>query len=68
MANEEYIKNIMKWREEVDNNLRRENGWLALAGLFWLRKGTNLIGSSSDADILLPKRAPARLGRQQFQQ
>jgi uncharacterized protein (DUF1684 family) len=66
MANNEYENSILKWRQEVDNNLRRENGWLALAGLFWLRKGTNLIGSDPESDILLPKRAPARLGTFEF--
>jgi uncharacterized protein (DUF1684 family) len=62
MANDEYIQSILQWRQEVDRNLRRENGWLALAGLFWLRKGTNLIGSNAESDILLPARAPGRLG------
>jgi len=66
MANEEYQNSVLKWRQEVDNNIRRENGWLALAGLFWLRKGTNLIGSDRESDILLPKRAPARLGIFEF--
>ncbi len=66
MANEEYENGIIKWREEVDNNLRRENGWLALAGLFWLRRGTNLIGSDPAADIRLPKRAPMQLGTFEF--
>lgn len=66
MATEEYEQSVFKWREEVDTNLRRENGWLALAGLFWLRKGTNLIGSDPESDILLPKRAPARLGTFEF--
>lgn len=60
--NEEYEKSILKWRQEVDGNLRRENGWLALAGLYWLRKGVNLIGSAPESDILLPKRAPQKLG------
>jgi len=66
MPDEEYEKSILKWRTEVDTNLRRENGWLALAGLFWLRKGTNLVGSDSDCDIKLPPRAPKRLGRFEF--
>jgi hypothetical protein len=66
MTNEEYQNSILKWRQELDNNLRRENGWLALAGLFWLRNGTNLIGSDPKSDILLPKRAPARLGTFEF--
>jgi uncharacterized protein (DUF1684 family) len=66
MANPEYENSILKWRQEVETNLRRENGWLALAGLFWLRKGTNVIGSNPESDILLPKRAPARLGTFEF--
>ncbi len=66
MTNEEYQKSILDWRQEVENNLRRENGWLALAGLFWLRKGTNIIGSDPASDILLPNRAPTRLGTFEF--
>lgn len=62
MANEEYLNTINKWRQEVDGNLRRENGWLALAGLYWLRKGVNVIGSAPESDILLPSRAPQRMG------
>lgn len=66
MTDDEYIQSITQWRQEVDSNLRRENGWLALAGLFWLRKGTNLIGSDPESDILLPKRAPTYLGTFEF--
>jgi len=66
MANLEYQNSVIKWRQEVDNNLRRENGWLALAGLFWLRKDINLIGSDPESDILLPKHAPRRLGTFEF--
>lgn len=66
MANEEYLNSINKWRQEVEGNLRRENGWLALAGLFWLRKGVNVIGSAPESDILLPSRAPQRLGTFDF--
>lgn len=66
MADEEYITSVLKWRQEVDANIRRENSWLALAGLFWLRKGENIIGSQSDSDILLPGRAPGRLGTFEF--
>lgn len=66
MANEEYVNSVLKWRNEIDTNLRRENGWLSLAGLFWLRMGENIIGSDPDCDILLPARAPKRLGTFEF--
>ena len=66
MANEEYINSVLRWRQEVNNNLRRENGWLALAGLYWLRKGENIIGSGPDSDIRLPQRAPKRVGTFEF--
>jgi uncharacterized protein (DUF1684 family) len=66
MANEDYLNSVLKWRQEVDANIRRENSWLALAGLFWLRKGDNIIGSKPDCDILLPARAPERLGTFEF--
>jgi uncharacterized protein len=66
MADEAYKESILKWRTEVDANLRRENGWLALAGLFWLRDGTNLVGSDLDCDIRLPQRAPGKLGRFEY--
>ena len=66
MANEEYRNSIDKWRQEMDTNLRRENGWLALAGLYWLRRGINAIGSDLTADIILPARAPKRLGTFEF--
>lgn len=66
MVNEQYEQTINKWRQEMDTNLRRENGWLALAGLFWLRTGTNIVGSDPRSDILLPERAPQRLGTLEF--
>jgi len=66
MTNEEYVNSILKWRQEMDANVRRENSWLALAGLFWLRNGENIVGSYHTSDILLPARAPKRLGTFQF--
>ena len=66
MSNEEYVQSIQKWREEMDANLRRENGWLAMAGLFWLKKGFNTFGSSRDCDILLPMRAARLMGAFEF--
>ncbi len=59
MISPEYEQRILQWRLERDDNLRRENGWLALAGLFWLEQGENRLGSASGSPILLPERLPA---------
>ncbi|MBI2758303.1 MAG: DUF1684 domain-containing protein [Chloroflexi bacterium] len=66
MNSEEYEKSILEWRKNDDAKLRGENGWLALAGLFWLNEGPNTAGSDSACDILLPPRAPASFGTFEF--
>lgn len=57
-----YKEKVMRWRAEKDAALRAENGWLALAGLFWLKEGDNSLGSDITSDITLPARAPGSLG------
>jgi uncharacterized protein (DUF1684 family) len=57
-----YEQEILKWRAERDDSLRRENGWLALAGLYWLNDGLNRIGSDPSNEVVLPERFPASLG------
>lgn len=49
-----YQQEIETWRRSLDESLRRENSWLALAGLFWLKPGVNLLGSGPDCAIKLP--------------
>jgi uncharacterized protein (DUF1684 family) len=56
-----YRKGIEAWRTERERKLRAEDGWLAVAGLFWLRDGANRLGSGADNDIVLPA-GPARAG------
>lgn len=56
-----YRDGIEAWRTERERKLRAEDGWLAVAGLFWLRDGVNRLGSGSDNDIVLPA-GPARAG------
>jgi uncharacterized protein len=62
MANETYRQNIDDWRAELDKNIRKENGWLALAGLFWLKLGKSQLGSNPKCEIQLPERFPASIG------
>lgn len=66
MANNDYVDSILKWRKEMDTNMRRENSWLALAGLFWLRHGESIVGSDPTSDIVLPAGAPKRFGTFEF--
>jgi uncharacterized protein (DUF1684 family) len=49
-----YIETIQQWRQQMEEALRADDGWLTLAGLFWLHPGTNTIGADTDSDIMLP--------------
>lgn len=42
--------------------LVQEDSWLALAGLFWLEPGANIIGSHPSSSVLLPN-GPETLGK-----
>jgi uncharacterized protein len=58
-----YRESIESWRQEREKKLRAEDGWLAVAGLFWLREGDNRVGSGADNEVVLPAdAAPARAG------
>jgi uncharacterized protein len=62
-----YEAQIKQWRAEQEAELRADDGWLTLAGLFWLKEGDNRIGSDGSNDIVLPSAtAPARLGVIEF--
>ena len=58
----EYENQILAWRAKKYDELVRENGWLALAGLSWLHEGRNLVGSNPMCEVVLPERAPTFLG------
>ena len=57
-----YKEKIHNWQEERLENLKAEDGWLNLAGLYWLEKGKNTIGSDSSNNIVFPAKAPKHLG------
>jgi len=58
-----YLDSIRKWQKHRDAGLRSEDSWLTLVGLFWLKPGDNTIGSADSNDFVLPKSAPAQLGK-----
>lgn len=62
MASNEYEEQVLQWRAKKLNDLIGENGWMTLAGLFWLNQGRNLVGSNPMCEVVLPDHAPTFLG------
>jgi len=62
MKIKEYQNKVLAWQEAKYRNLTRENSWLALAGLWWLNEGKNLVGSNPTCEVILPERAPGFFG------
>lgn len=62
MAINIYETEILQWRAKKLDDLVGENGWLSLAGLFWLNPGRNLVGSNPMCEVVLPEQAPTFLG------
>jgi uncharacterized protein len=54
-------ESVGAWRRQRYAALRRDVGWLTLAGLDWLREGENSVGSAPGNDVVLP-RGPSSAG------
>ena len=54
-ADRAYREEIGKWRANYEENLKRDNSWLTLAGLFWLKEGDNRFGAGSENDFVFPE-------------
>ncbi len=50
-----YPYEILEWRANRIESLKSKDGWLNLAGLFWLKEGENTVGSDSINNIVFPK-------------
>lgn len=62
-----YREEVEKWRAQREAGLKAPDGWLTVAGLFWLHDGENAVGGDPSAEVVLPAgRAPARLGVFEF--
>lgn len=60
---ETYQQELISWRASMNESLTKENGWLALAGLFWLAEGKNSFGTAVSNNIILPPgTAPNHVG------
>lgn len=57
-----YEAELFDWRAQRLERLRGPNGYLNLAGLFWLKNGSVSIGSSVKNDIQFPASAAEQVG------
>jgi uncharacterized protein (DUF1684 family) len=63
LAQSSYVAEIEKWRRTREENLKKDDGWLTVAGLFWLEPGNNRAGTASSNSVVLPPgSAPPRIG------
>ena len=61
----QYEIDTLHWRAERVERLKGADGYLNLAGLFWLSPGTTTIGSASNNDIVFPMAAADYIGELQ---
>ena len=47
-----YQQSFNKWKAELVDDLKQN--WLTLAGLYWLKPGTNTFGSDAGNSVVLP--------------
>ncbi len=51
---DKYVSEVNAWRAKAENSLKRDTGWLTLAGRWELKQGVNRIGVAKDNDIVFP--------------
>jgi uncharacterized protein len=58
-----YVKTVKDWRARAEQGLRRDDGWLTLAGRYVLKPGENTFGTGPTNDVVFPKGlGPAGMG------
>jgi len=50
------------WKDDRLAFLKSDVGYLNLAGLYWLKEGTNFFGGGADNDIVFPGKAESSIG------
>ena len=62
-----YLAQMERWRQQREESLKSENGWLTVAGLFWLKEGVSTVGASRANHFVLPAgSAPEKVGSFEF--
>ena len=57
-----FVQEEQRWRAAYDYSLTGPEGWLSVAGLFWLHEGSNSAGSDSHSEVRLPAGSPVHAG------
>jgi uncharacterized protein (DUF1684 family) len=58
-----YEREIAQWRAQQEAELKADDGWLTVVGLWWLKEGDNRVGADQASEIPLPSgAAPRRVG------
>ena len=53
--NKDYEFHIKQWHKKRIERLKAKDGWLSLAGLYWLEEGKNTFGKDSSNDFIINK-------------
>jgi uncharacterized protein len=53
-ASDAYRAQVEEWRRQREANLKADDGWLTVTGLFWLHEGANSFGAGPGHEIELP--------------
>lgn len=62
-ADPQHVRSVQEWRDRAEASLRRDNGWLTLAGRFEMKPGVNTFGTGEKNDIVFPRGlGPDRMG------
>ena len=62
-ADSDWKKSDADWRARAEQSLRKDNGWLTLAGRYVMKPGANTFGTAKDNDIVFPEDlGPAHMG------
>ncbi len=62
-AGADWKKADQDWRARAEQSLRKDNGWLTLAGRYVMKPGVNTFGTGEGNDIVFPKGlGPERMG------
>jgi len=53
----DFKADMTKWRSDYEQSLLQPEGWLSVAGLYWLKEGVNTVGSAEECEVRLPAHA-----------